>query len=278
MDAKQTLRWYIDMGIDEVIGEEPVNHLVRPQEAPKPAVIAPVIASPASVSYITPEPTPQRGFMDVATVPNLSEWIAKAREAADRCTTLAELRAAIEAFEGCDLKKTATNTVFADGNPDSDVMVIGEAPGANEDAEGIPFCGMSGQLLDKMLSYAGLIRAKNFYITNNLFWRPPGNRRPTPDELAMCSPFVEKHIALFNPKLMILAGSTATSSLLNAKQGITSLRGKFQTYSNRYTAAPVPVAVLFHPSYLLRQPSQKKNTWHDILMIKDYMAQQGIKV
>ncbi len=276
MDAKQTLRWYIDMGIDEVIGEEPVNHLARPQEAPKPVMVAPV----ASVSYITPEPTPQRGFMDVATqtIPNLTEWIAKAREAAERCTTLAELRAAVEAFDGCDLKKTATNTVFADGNPDSEVMVIGEAPGANEDAEGIPFCGMSGQLLDKMLSYAGLIRAKNFYITNNLFWRPPGNRRPTPDELAMCSPFVEKHIALFNPKLMILAGSTATSSLLNAKQGITSLRGKFQSYQNRYMTAPAPVMVLFHPSYLLRQPSQKKNTWSDILMIKDYLAEKGIKV
>ena len=186
----------------------------------------------------------------------------------EQCNNLIELRQAVESFEGLSIKKTATNTVFADGNPDADIMAIGEAPGANEDEEGIPFCGMSGKLLDQVLASINLTRAKNLYITNSLFWRPPGNRKPTLEENAVCLPFVEKHIAIVKPKLILLVGSTAASALLNSTETISRLRSKFYQYSNIYLESPIPVAVIFHPSYLLRQPLQKKTVWFDLLKIK----------
>lgn len=193
--------------------------------------------------------------------------IAQAREIADACTTLEALRAAVEAFEGCALKKLATRTVFADGNPTSSLMLIGEAPGADEDREGIPFCGVSGQLLDRMLAAIGRTR-ETFYITNTIFWRPPGNRNPNDDELAICQPFVEKHIALVNPKHLVFVGGIAAKSLLGGKEGITRLRGKKHSYKNDYLDASIPASALFHPSYLLRQPSHKALAWRDLLAIK----------
>ena len=136
----------------------------------------------------------------------------------------------------------------------------------------MPFCGASGQLLDTMLAFIGLYRTKNFYITNTLFWRPPGNRQPTPQELELCRPFVEKHIALVNPKLLVLVGGTATASLLQNTQGITRLRGKVFTYRNAYMTHEVPVHVLYHPSYLLRQPLAKKQCWADLLALEEALA------
>lgn len=192
----------------------------------------------------------------------------KARKLADQCSSLAELREIVENFEGLSIKKTAQNTVFSDGNPKADVMAIGEAPGANEDEEGIPFCGMSGQLLDQILLSIDLSRANNLYITNSLFWRPPGNRRPTEEENAVCLPFVEKHIALIKPKLILLVGSTSASALLNSNETVSRLRTKFYQYKNNYMQVSIPAAVIFHPSYLLRQPLQKKTVWFDLLKIK----------
>lgn len=177
--------------------------------------------------------------------------------------TLAELEKMVRAFEGCALKKTAKNTVFADGSLGAKIMFIGEAPGANEDAQGIPFCGQSGKLLDNIIRSIGLAR-KDVYITNTVFWRPPANRRPTAEEIKICRPFVEKHIALVNPKLIVLVGSTAVESLLTNQINMHQLRHGFYDYTNEYLSSPIKTAVIFHPSYLLRQPYKKKLMWHDM--------------
>jgi uracil-DNA glycosylase family 4 len=192
------------------------------------------------------------------------------RVLADKVNSLDELRRVVETFDGCDLKKGAKNTVFSDGIADSKIMLIGEAPGATEDEQGIPFCGESGKLLDNMLRTIGLTRDKNFYITNTIFWRPPANRTPTIDEIEICRPFVEKHIALIKPKLLILVGSTAVSSLLGANLQISKIRQEYYQYQNQYLDNPITTTALFHPAYLLRQPMQKKTTWYDLLRIKDY--------
>ena len=206
-------------------------------------------------------------------IQNESLAVAKARTLANNATTLAALKEAVEQFDGCDLKKFANNTVFADGVLGAKILLIGEAPGATEDEQGIPFCGESGQLLDKMLEAIGISRTKNAYITNTIFWRPPANRKPTNEEINICKPFVEKHIALINPKLIILVGSTAATSLLGKYDGITNLRQNNYSYTNQYLAAPIHRTSLFHPAYLLRQPMQKKTTWYDLLKIKAFIEE-----
>ncbi len=185
-----------------------------------------------------------------------------------QCNDLDTLKQIVNSFNGCELKTTAKNTVFGDGNPKSQIMLIGEAPGANEDAEGIPFCGQSGRLLDNILSSIGLNRQK-VYITNTVFWRPPNNRRPTSEEIAICRPFVEKHISLVLPKLIILVGSTAVEALLQSNIPITKLRGHYFDYTNDHLQYSIKSTAIFHPSYLLRQPSQKKLMWFDVLKIKN---------
>lgn len=191
----------------------------------------------------------------------------KAKYLADSATNLDDLRNSVQKYDGLIIKKTAMKTVFSDGNPNAGIMLIGEAPGANEDKYGIPFCGQSGKLLDNILLSIGLDRTK-VYISNTVFWRPPGNRRPTPEEIKLCKPFVEKHIALINPKLIILVGGTAVESLLNIKSPITMLRKSYFEYGNKYLENHIKTSIIFHPSYLLRQPLQKKLMWFDILKIK----------
>lgn len=187
----------------------------------------------------------------------------------DLCNSIDGLRELIESFEGCDLKKSAQNTVFAEGNKNSQIMFIGEAPGASEDEQGIPFCGQSGKLLDNIIAAIGLSRAKNAYITNTVFWRPPANRKPTNKEISVCRPFVKKHIALIKPKLIILVGSTAIESLLEIDAPITKLRGHYFDYTNEFlNGQTIRTTAIFHPSYLLRQPAHKKTMWFDILKIK----------
>lgn len=186
--------------------------------------------------------------------------------------TLSTLRQAVLDFEGCSLKATATNTVFADGVSTSKIMLIGEAPGATEDAKGIPFCGESGKLLDNMIASIGLTREKNVYITNTIFWRPPGNRAPTDQEIEACRPFVEQHIALINPDLLILVGSTAVTSLLGKHLQISRIRQEYYQYTNKYLDKSITTTALFHPAYLLRQPMQKKTTWYDLLKIKEFIG------
>lgn len=241
-EIKNILNWYQQMGVDEIVTDSPGQ----------------LNSSPKSLKTTSKE----------KKVNSASTLELKAREIANQCNSLAELREALEGFEGLSIKKTATNLVFADGNPNADIMAIGEAPGANEDEEGIPFCGVSGKLLDQVLASINLSRTKNLYITNSIFWRPPGNRKPTLEENAVCLPFVEKHIALINPKLILLVGSTSASALLNSTETISRLRAKFYEYNNIYLEKAIPVAVIFHPSYLLRQPLQKKTVWFDLLKIK----------
>lgn len=274
--AKAILQWFHDMGADESIASHPTDWTTAPpppESTPqKPSNISqikeniPIQAADVAAIMGTPPASP-------AVNASLASLIDQARQSADSAQTLEQLEAAVRSFEGCALKKMAKNTVFCDGNPQADIMLIGEAPGAEEDAQGIPFCGTSGKLLDAMLASIGLSRQQNVYITNTLFWRPPGNRTPSPDELAICLPFVERHIALFAPKLIILAGGTATKVLLDAKTGITRLRGKPYHYKNQYFYNEVPLRALFHPSYLLRQPAQKSLAWSDLQEIAHIISQ-----
>ncbi len=262
-----TLRWYSEMGVDLCVEAEP--QIIR---AETPARVASMAQEPPRATPPAPPARePQAAAPSPATMAQFSsiaQAVAEARALADGAEDLAALEAAVRGFNGCLLKKTATNTVFAQGVATSGLMFIGEAPGADEDRNGVPFCGASGQLLDKMLSFIGLRRDTNFYITNCLFWRPPGNRQPTAEEIEICRPLVEKHIALVNPKLLVLVGGTASSAILRDARGITRLRGQVFQYQNDYMSAAVPVHVIYHPSYLLRQPLAKKQCWADLLALQ----------
>lgn len=202
-----------------------------------------------------------------------SNAISEARKIADNATDLDDLRNKLLNFDGCNLKKFANKTVFSDGNPKAKILFIGEAPGANEDLQGIPFCGESGKLLDSMLASIDIYREHNAYITNTIFWRPPGNRPPTSEEIDICRPFVEKHIALINPRLIVLVGSTAATSLLGSHEGISKIRQNNYSYTNRYLKTPIHTTAIFHPAYLLRQPFQKKAAWFDLIKIQQYITQ-----
>lgn len=182
------------------------------------------------------------------------------------CKTLEELKNAMLAFKGCALKETAINTVFSDGNPNADVMLIGEAPGADEDIQGLPFVGQSGQLLNKIFQAIGLSRDK-LYISNILPWRPAGNRTPTNDEIAICQPFIEQHIHLVKPKLLVFLGGVSAKTLLKTTEGITRLRGQFHEYKTPQ-GETIPCFATYHPAYLMRSPGQKAQVWHDMLKIK----------
>jgi uracil-DNA glycosylase len=267
------LDWYVAMGIDEAIGENPHDSFAPPlsRGAPRPvAADAPSpAAQPAPAITLAPIGAPAIARPPIAKpiVPASNE-IAGARKIAEAATTLAELEAAVSSFEGCALRKTATHTVFADGTPHAPVMVIGEAPGADEDRIGKPFVGRSGQLLDRMLAAIGLDRQRNAYITNIVFWRPPGNRKPTEAEIALCLPFVWRHIALGAPRVVLLSGGTATSAILGRAEGITKLRGKWFDLPVPGLDSPVPALTTYHPSFLLRTPVRKSETWRDFLELQ----------
>jgi DNA polymerase len=192
-----------------------------------------------------------------------------AREAARSAASLEELRAMLTRFDGCPLKRTATQLVFADGNPKSRVMFVGEAPGSEEDIQGLPFVGPSGKLLDRMLAAIGLDRTR-VYIANVVPWRPPGNRTPTPQETAICLPFTSRQIELADPDILVCLGNPSTQTLLSLKEGITKTRGrwfKFHTGSREIRALPT-----LHPAYLLRQPVSKRLAWRDFLAIEKALA------
>lgn len=262
------LEWYIDAGVDEAIGDEPVNRFAMPASSPAANVVEAIHAN-----------APAQDNVDTVSTKNSASTlhhspaaaISASRVLAEKATTVAELEEAVRGFDGCAIKKTASKTVFADGNPNAKIMVIGEAPGAEEDKQGIPFCGQSGQLLDKVLASIGLSRAENVYISNTVFWRPPGNRQPSAEEMAICQPFVEKHIALMKPQLLILAGGVAAKAVLKSDVSVSRLRGKFYDYKNDFMTAPTKAVIVYHPSYLLRSPAQKRLAWHDMLMIKDFL-------
>lgn len=267
--AAAVLRWQMDFGVDETIGEEPLNRFEAAAEsiqAPKKAT-APPVEIPSPQMPVSAKPAPGRR-VSPALIPlaPADESVSTAREIASRCNSLEALREALQSFDQCPLKATATNLVFADGNPDSGVMIIGEAPGADEDRSGLPFVGVSGKLLDKMLEAIGLDRS-TAYITNILFWRPPGNRKPTTLESEMCLPFVERHVELVQPKVIVVLGGSAATAILETTTGITRLRGKWQNYERG--SVQIPVLPTYHPAYLLRQPALKRDAWRDFQSLKE---------
>ena len=260
-DPASVLRWYADAGVDEAIGDEPLNRF-KESAAAAAAKRTPPPSSPMSTpSPAAKMPAPENGSAHSAT------------HLAQAANTVAELKAAVEAFEGCGLKKFASNTVFADGNPEARIMFIGEAPGADEDRQGKPFVGVSGQLLDKMLKSIELDRATNAYITNIVFWRPPGNRTPTDQEISSCLPFVQRHVELVDPAVLVFVGGMAAKTLLAKTMGITKLRGHWYEYETPGMVRPVPCTALFHPAYLLRSPQQKRLAWRDLLSIKQKLSE-----
>jgi DNA polymerase len=254
------LAWQVEAGADEAIAEAPQRHYDRAaaataSAAPKPAETPQAPAAPARRATADP------------LVPT-DQVLASAQELARRAETLEALEATLRDFEGCPLKKTAQNLVFADGNPEARVMIIGEGPGAEEDRQGLPFVGVSGRLLDRMLACIGLDRS-SAYITNVLFWRPPGNRTPTGTELAICLPFVERHIELVDPQYLVLAGGASAKTLLGVSEGILRLRGRWRHYQHAGLSHPIPALPTLHPAYLLRQPAQKRAAWRDLLMLQE---------
>ncbi|WP_170474801.1 uracil-DNA glycosylase [Ruegeria arenilitoris] len=242
--ARALLEWQIELGVTEAIGDAPVDRYALPDTGPK---YKKPTAKPA---------TPVKSeSLDAALV---------AQQAATAAGTLSDLRAAMEAFDLCELKRGARQLVFADGTPCSPVMIIGEAPGRDEDREGKPFVGRAGQLLDRMLAAIDLDRTKNVYITNVLPWRPPQNRDPKPEEIGMMGPFLERHVALAKPKVLVVMGNISCQAVLG-KRGITRLRGQWNQ------AFDLPVLPMFHPAYLLRQPQMKKQAWADLLELKSWL-------
>lgn len=273
----QLLKLYGDFGITTAVGENQSNHFaytppkLQPQHLQRQQV-TPRSASVPSASIGTPSTPSTETLPPPPLIPVRKTIVntmpADQLAAVEKCMSLEELRTLISAFEGCNLKQTATNMVFADGNPQAKIMVIGEAPGADEDREGRPFVGLSGQLLDRMLKTVGLSRENNIYISNIIPWRPPGNRQPTPQEISLCRPFIQRHIELINPKILILVGGVATKTILNAADGIMKLRGQWHAYSSAGLPAPIKTMATFHPAYLLRSPGQKAQVWRDLLMVK----------
>jgi DNA polymerase len=260
--AAAALRWLVEMGADEAIGAAPVDRFAaaRPPAPPAPTLARATAARSAPIDAAAvpaSRPRPQAGA--------IAQTASAVAQAADSLETLA---AALAAFDGCPLKATATNLVFADGNPRSRVMFVGEAPGADEDRQGKPFVGVSGQLLDRMLGWIGLDRSA-VYITNILPWRPPGNRSPTAAEIAICLPFVERQIELVDPEILVLLGGTAAKSLLATSEGIVRTRGRWFAYQSPGLPRPIQATATYHPAYLLRSPAQKRDAWRDLLMIKN---------
>jgi uracil-DNA glycosylase len=271
--AAALLRWYVEQGVDEATGEQPIDRFAAPP---------PPVAAAAAPSVPARAPTPLRAPPPPAPMPRAPvplespQLVEDARALAESCTTLAELEAAVRGFEGCALKRTAKNTVFADGKPGAPVMVVGEAPGGDEDRLGKPFVGVSGQLMDRMMAAIGLTRDGGFYITNILFWRPPGNRTPTTAEQGMCLAFTRRHIELARPKLLVLAGGVAVKAVLDTTEGITRLRGKWTSY-RLSDGSEIPTMPTFHPAYLLRTPASKRQSWQDLLAIDKKLKDLGAR-
>lgn len=278
----EAVAWQQECGVFDLLAPEPVDAFalrdtarahpapasataIRPQPAkqtPKPAPATPLSAPkrPAQNQHA------RRGLEAVAD-------IAEAEKRAAACSTVEELRAAVEDFDGCLLKDTASTTVFGDGPDTADIMLIGEAPGADEDRQGKPFVGRSGQMLDQMLSHIGLTRETDFRITNIVFWRPPGNRKPNAGEVALCWPFSRRHIELVKPRVILAVGGLSAQTLIDPNLRITRERGKWRSFDVEGTA--VPVLPTLHPAYLLRQPINKREAWTDLLLLRRHLDENA---
>jgi DNA polymerase len=242
-DAKglfDLLAWYEAMGVDAGVGEEPCNAFAANE--PK----ADIAAARRPSAPVAAHPSPGRGL-------------------AGEAASLAELEALVAAFEGCALKRTAKSLCFARGSGTARIMLIGEAPGRDEDLQGKPFVGRAGQLLDRMLASIGLSE-EHVYITNTVYWRPPGNRTPSPEEIEACAPFLARQIELLSPRILVLLGGAAAKTMLGVSEGIMRLRGKWLTYA--CAAGDLPALATLHPAYLLRNPAAKRLAWRDLLALK----------
>jgi len=261
LSDRELLSFYLEAGVDCALSDEPVNRLAEPEIAPKRVEMAPAQPMrPAPVPLSVP-PGETPAAPDAA--------IASAREAARTAPTLASLRELMERFDGCSLKATATRLVFADGNPQARIMFVGEAPGRDEDIEGLPFVGRSGKLLDRMIAAIGLDRTK-VYIANVIPWRPPGNRTPTPQETQICLPFIQRQIELVDPDVLVTLGNPSTQTLLGTREGIMRTRGKWFDYDTGTRS--IRALPTFHPAYLLRSPSYKRMSWQDLRAIAKVLA------
>jgi uracil-DNA glycosylase len=270
--ARELLDFYLEAGADGLLGDEPVDRLADIPAAGPPAV------SPPPTPQLREAPAPwidetrsqsNARLLAPSAPPSPDAAAMAAREAAKSAASLADLRLLLDRFDGCALKSTATQLVFADGNPDAAIMFVGEAPGRDEDIEGLPFVGRSGKLLDRMMAAIGLDRT-SAYIANIIPWRPPGNRTPTPQESQICLPFILRQIELANPDILVCLGGPSAQTLLGIRDGILKTRGRwfnFQTGTREIRA----LATL-HPAYLLRQPLQKRLAWRDFLAIKNALA------
>ena len=246
------LDWYRAAGVDVAVGETPVNRF----------------ATSASVQRIRPAAlTPQAEAPAAAPTPNADPEAT--RELAAKARTMDELRAIMDGYDGCGLKLRATQLCFADGNPEAEIMLVGEAPGSEEDLQGKPFVGRAGQLLDRMLAAIGLDRTKVF-IVNTVPWRPPGNREPSPEEMALCQPFLIRQIELVAPKLLVTLGNVPTKALFSTSVGITRMRGQWKELT--LGGHKVRAMAMLHPAYLLRQPATKQLAWRDMLSLKQAIA------
>ena len=288
MTARELLEWYAEAGVDETIADEPVNRFQEKPKAANPAAEPGAGKLGAGESGTAESGKGKKGLAEAAPPsprepppePSLlppeggaNGEVTAAVHLAQSAETVEELRQALESFDGCGLKKTATNLVFTDGNPKAPILFVGEGPGAEEDRQGLPFVGPSGKLLDKMLASIGLDRT-GVLISNTVFWRPPGNRTPTPQETAVCMPFLERLIELVDPKVLVALGGPAAKSLLAETTSVGRLRGKWFSYSTPGLARPIDATALYHPAYLLRSPGQKRVTWKDWLGIKSKLQGQ----
>jgi len=267
-DLADLLRFYAEAGVDEPLLEEPVNRFEE-QAAARQAAMAAVTKTPPKM----PAPAaPARPAGTAAPVLPDEEQAVRARELAASAQSLDELCELLRNFDGCNLKLTAKNLVFADGNPQPDVMLVGEAPGRDEDIEGLPFVGRSGRLLDAMLAAIGVSRKTNAYIANVVPWRPPGNRTPTPLETEICRPFIERQIELARPKILVALGGPSAKVLLHANEGILRLRGNWKVHRTA-SGVDIPTMPTLHPAYLLRNPAHKKLAWRDLLEVATRLDQ-----
>ena len=271
-DNLSALSWLVDAGADEAIGSGPVNRFQA--KSANQALANRTGARTLTARDPSPRPAAEGAMRRAATTPTSvlnpraydNDHVGQALEIAGACRSLIELRASLEAFEGCSLKQFANSTVFADGDPEARIMFIGEAPGFEEDKTGLPFVGRAGKLLDKMLASVGLDRT-SAYIINVLPWRPPDNRNPDLSEVAKCIPFLRRHIELHAPEIIVLLGASPLKHVLGKTEGILQTRGKWLQY--HVAGRLVPVMPTLHPAYLLRQPAHKKLAWRDLLSIID---------
>jgi uracil-DNA glycosylase family 4 len=271
--VQQLLAFYLEAGVDCALTDEPVNRLSDPDIIPGPretTLAKPPRTTPAAIPGSIPAARGEPMAVPEAAIQSAREAARAAGHPGRPPPTLEVLRALLENFDGCALKSTATRLVFADGNPQARIMFVGEAPGREEDIEGLPFVGRSGKLLDRMISAIGLDRS-SAYIANVIPWRPPGNRTPTPQETQLCLPFIQRQIELVNPDVLVTLGNPSTQTLLSTREGIMKTRGRWFEYDTGTRV--IRALATFHPAYLLRSPSYKRLAWQDLRAIAKALEQ-----